>query len=230
MALEKAFIVKKDSGARLLTVMFNPEEYTVNRDNNFAQIAIPGLRAPLMQFVHGNAQTLEMELILDTVESHTAGGQRLNEAGEDVRPLVGKLVSLLDIDPATHAPPVLRFVWATFTFTCVLTRAVQKYTMFRADGVPVRAKVSVTFTELTNAETEGKEVKRETADYTKEYTVIDGDRLPEIAFRLLGSAELWRPIALANGIEDPRSLRAGAKLAIPRLPFRDPETGEQVPS
>jgi nucleoid-associated protein YgaU len=230
MALEKALIVKRDSGERALTVMFNPEEYTVNRDNNFAQIAIPGRRAPLLQFVHGNAQTLEMELIIDTVEAHTAGSQRLNEAGDDVRPLVAKLVGLLDIDPTTHAPPVLRFVWASFTFTCVLTRAVQKYTMFRADGAPVRAKVSVTFTELTNAETEAKEVKRETADYSKVHTVVDGDRLPEIAFRLLGNAALWRPIALANGIEDPRALTAGARLIIPRLPFTDPDTGEVIAS
>jgi hypothetical protein len=80
MALEKALIVKRDSGERLLTVMFNPEEYTVNRDNNFAQIAIPGRRAPLLQFVHGNAQTLDMELVIDTVEAHEAGSQRLNEA------------------------------------------------------------------------------------------------------------------------------------------------------
>jgi nucleoid-associated protein YgaU len=230
MPLEKALILKRDSGERALTVMFNPEEYTVNRDNNFAQIAIPGRRAPLLQFVHGNAQTLEMELVIDTVEAHDAGSQRLNEAGDDVRPLVARLVGLLDIDPATHAPPVLRFVWASFTFTCVLTRAVQKYTMFRADGAPVRAKVSVTFTELTNGETEAKEVKRETADYSKVHTVVDGDRLPEIAFRLLGNAALWRPIALANGIEDPRALTAGARLIIPRLPFTDPDTGEVIAS
>jgi hypothetical protein len=230
VALEKASILKKDSGELVLAVMFNPEDYTVNRDNNFAQIAIPGLRAPLLQFVHGNAQTLEMELLIDTVEAHAAGGQQLNSAGDDARPLVAKLVSLLDIDPATHAPPVLRFVWASFTFTCVLTRAVQKYTMFRADGAPVRAKVSATFTEFTNAETEAKEVKRETSDYSKVHTVVEGETLPDIAFRLLGSAELWRPIAVANGVEDPRLLTAGTQLGVPRLPFTDPDTGEVIPS
>src|SRR5688572_33231458 len=107
MALEKAFIVDKATGALLVTAMFNPEEYTVNRDNNFAQIAIPGLRTPLLQFVHGNAQTLDMELLLDTVEAHSANGAQLNAAGDDVRPLVGKLTGLLDIDPTTHAPPIL---------------------------------------------------------------------------------------------------------------------------
>jgi len=230
MALEKALIVNQATGELLVTAMFNPEEYTVNRDNNFAQIAVPGLRAPLLQFVHGNAQTLEMELLLDTIEAHDAGGRRLNDAGDDVRPLVRKLTALLDIDPATHAPLILNFVWASFTFTCVLTRAVQKYTMFRADGAPVRAKVQVTFTEFTNAETEAKEVKRETADYTKVHTVVDGDSLPAIAFRLLGNPALWRSIAIANELEDPDGLVPGTQLVIPRLPFRDPETGEVLGS
>jgi nucleoid-associated protein YgaU len=225
MALEKALIVRKDTSDVLVTAMFNPEEYTVNRDNNFAQIAIPGLRAPLLQFVHGNAQTLEMELLLDTMEVHTANGARLNEAGDDVRPLVKNLTNLLDIDPTTHAPPILTFVWASFSFDCVLTRAVQKYTMFRADGAPVRGKVSVSFTEFLNAETEARETKRGTPDYTKVHTVGQGDSLQELAFRLLGNAAFWRPIAIANELENPRVLIPGSTLIIPRLPFRDPDTG-----
>lgn len=225
MALEKALVVNTVTGERL-PVMFNPEEYTVNRDNNFAQIAIPGLRAPLLQFVHGNAQTLEMELLLDTIEAHTAGNTQLNAAGDDVRPLVGKLLALLDIDPTTHAPPVLTFVWATFSFSCVLTRAVQKYTIFRSDGAPVRAKITVSFTEFTNAETEAKEIKRETADYSKVHAVVQGDSLPVIAFRFLGDPALWPAIAIANDLEDPERLIPGTKLVIPRLPFRDPDTGK----
>lgn len=225
MALEKAIILNQITGTSI-SVMFNPEQYTVNRDNNFAQVAIPGLRAPLLQFVHGNAQTLDMELLLDTVEAHSAGSRRLNGAGDDVRPLVNTIVGLLDINPATHAPPILLFAWASFSFTCVLTKATQQYTMFRADGAPVRAKVQVTFTEFTNPEVEAKEVKRETADYTKVHTVSQGDDLPAIAFRHLGDPALWRPIAIANELEDPDALIPGERLVIPRLPFRNPDTGE----
>ena len=225
MALEKAIILNQATRTSI-NVMFNPEQYTVNRDNNFAQVAIPGLRAPLLQFVHGNAQTLEMELLLDTVEAHAAGSRRLNAPGDDVRPLVNSIIGLLDIDPATHAPPILLFAWASFSFTCVLTKATQQYTMFRADGAPVRAKVQVTFTEFTNAEAEAKEIKRETADYTKVHTVSQGDDLPAIAFRLMGNPALWRTIAMANELEDPGALVPGTRLVIPRLPFRDPDTGE----
>lgn len=225
MALEKAIILNRDT-SKSISVMFNPEQYTVNRDNNFAQVAVPGLRAPLLQFVHGNAQTLEMELLLDTVEAHSVGSRRLNAAGDDVRLLVNEIVGLLDINPTTHAPPILLFCWATFAFTCVLTKATQQYTMFRPDGAPVRAKVQVSFTEFTNAQTEAKEIKRETADYTKVHTVLQGDSLPAIAFRILGNPALWRTIAIANELEDPGALIPGTKLVIPRLPFRDPDTGE----
>jgi hypothetical protein len=37
---------------------------------------------------------------------------------------------------------------------------------------------------------------------------------------------LWRPIALRNNVNLPRNLNVGAKLLIPNLPYRDPQTGE----
>ena len=84
MALEKATITNTNSGTRI-GVQFNPEEYTLNRDVNYAQAAIPGLSAPLLQFAHGNMQTLDLELLIDSHEAHGAGGG--NAAGDDVRPL-----------------------------------------------------------------------------------------------------------------------------------------------
>jgi hypothetical protein len=41
---------------------------------------------------------------------------------------------------------------------------------------------------------------------------------------------MWRPIAIRNGIDDPRHLAVGSQLVIPQLPFRDPETGEVIGS
>src|SRR5436190_23900951 len=118
---EKAIITNTVTNQRI-PVMFNPEEYSVNRDNNFAQTPVPGLSAPILQFVHGNMQTLEMELLVDTYEGHRNGSQVLNQPGEDVRTLTNQITGLLDIDPTTHAPPVLLFTWGTLSFTCVLAR------------------------------------------------------------------------------------------------------------
>jgi hypothetical protein len=205
-----------------LTVMFNPEEYTFSKDVNFAPAAVPGLSSPLLQFVNGNLRTLELDLLVDTTE---ARGNDI-DAGADVRPLVNRLTNLMDIDPERHAPPVLLFVWgASLSFTCVLARATQRFVMFKSDGTPVRARVQVTFNEYRNAELEAKEVKRETADYSKVHEVVQGDTLASIAAGAYSDTRQWRPIALRNGIDDPRTLTLGARLLIPPLPFLDPETG-----
>jgi nucleoid-associated protein YgaU len=199
-------------------VQFNPEEYTLAKDVNWAQIAVPGLSSPLLQFVNGNLQTLEMELLLDTYE-----------AGGDVRELSGALTDLMRVNPTTHAPPVLLFTWASLSFTCVLARASQRFLMFLPDGTPVRVRLQVTFNEFRNAELETREVKRETADYTSREVVRGGDTLSAVAARAYGDPAAWRAVALRNGIDDPWDLPPGTELALPPLPYRDPETGELHP-
>lgn len=219
-SLEKAVITNTNTGDRV-TVMFNPEEYTLNKDINYAQTAVPGLSSPILQFVHGNLQTLEMELFLDTLEAHTG-----TSAGDDVRNLVKKVTGLMSIDPATHAPPILLFTWGSLSFTCVLARVSQRFIMFFPDGTPVRARLQVTFNEFRNVDLEAKEIKRETSNYTKLYVVTQGETLSSIANKTYGNPALWRPIAILNSIADPRQLDAGTRLVVPQLPFRDPETGE----
>lgn len=225
MTLEKAVITNTVTNEKI-PVMFNPEEYTLNKDVNYAQTAVPGLSAPIIQFVHGNMQTLEMELFLDTYEEHTRGSEVINQPGDDVRALTRKITDLMNIDPTTHAPPVLVFTWGSLSFTCVLARASQRFTMFNADGTPVRSRLQVTFNEFRNIELEAKEIKRETADYTQVYVVGQGETLSAIAARTYGNPALWRPLAWRNGVVDPRALPVGLRLVVPPLPYRDPETGE----
>lgn len=214
MALAKARITVEHTG-RQFEVMFNPEEYSLNKDNNFASQAIPGLSSPILQFVHGNLRTLEMELFFDTTDART-----------DVREETQKVTDLLKIDPELHAPPVIRVAWGSLQLRCVLTRANQKFVKFLEDGRPTRARVTVNFSEFVDPEREAKEVNRQTADFSKVYTVRRGDTLTGIAFRFYETPALWRPIAIANGIDDPRSLAPGQQLHVPSLPFTDPATGE----
>jgi LysM repeat protein len=216
MGLTKARITVEHTG-QSFDVQFNPEEYSLNKDNNFASQAIPGLSSPLLQFVHGNLRTLEMELFFDTTQDRT-----------DVRDQSQKVVDLLKIDSDLHAPPVLLVAWASLQLRCVLVRANQKFTRFREDGRPVRARVTVTFNEFVDAEHEAKEVNRQTADFTKFYVVGAGDTLSGIAAKFYQDATVWRPIAIANNINDPRSITPGQELSLPSLPYRDPQTGEVV--
>jgi len=212
---EKATILNLETDD-VVSVLFNPEEYSLRRETNYAQTAIPGLSAPILQFVAGNMQTLEMELFIDTYVDHAAG--------EDAREVADQVISLMDIDPDTHAPPRLEFAWGSLTFTCVLASASSTYVMFREDGVPVRIRVQVTFNEYRNLELEAKAIKRQTADFTSEYVVREGDSIWTIATQFYNDPQKWRAIAIANEIDDPFTLVELNAIRIPSLPYRDPSS------
>lgn len=211
---KRAKITKVHNG-EFFEVSFNPEEYTLSRDNNFAAQAIPGLSSPLLQFVNGNLRTLDMELFFDTYE-----------AKKDVRDQTNKVIDLLKIDSNLHAPPVLVVSWGTLNFQCVLAKATQRFSMFLDDGRPARARLSVTFQEIIDVDKEGKEINRQTADFTKAHTVIESDTITGLAQQYYKDPTRWRVIAAANDLNDPRALFPGQLLKIPSLPFIDPQTEE----
>lgn len=216
MAFARAKIFVEHNG-NSFEVMFNPEEYTLNQDNNFASQAVPGLSSPILQFAHGNLRTLEMELLFDTYEQQA-----------DVRGVTQQFIQLMEIDPELHAPPILNVSWASLQFRCVLTRAGQKFIFFLPDGRPVRARVSASFSEFVDPTQEAKQIKRQTADCTKRHNVVQGETVSGIAYLYYSDPQMWRPIAVANDIDDPRNLQAGSSLMIPSLPYTDPETGQVV--
>src|SRR5690348_6529090 len=207
MALEKVQITKLHNGERI-TAFYNPEEYTINKDNNLAVQGIPGLSAPLIQFVNGNLRTLEMELFFDTWDT-----PKLPKA--DVRRLTNQVVNLMDIDSTLHAPPILLVSWASLQLRCVLARVGQKFILFADDGKPVRARLSCTFNEVIDVEQEVKRLNLQTADYTKVHVVVEGDTLSAIANAYYEDPQKWRPIALMNAIDDPRAIAIGQSLVIP---------------
>lgn len=202
-------------------VEFNPEEYTLSKDNAFATQAIPGLSSPLLQYVNGNVRTLEMELLFDTYDTP-------EPTKVDVRTKTNLVTNLLNIESETHAPPILLLSWSSLQLTCVLTRVTQKFLLFINDGTPVRARLNVTFQEYVDPDHQAMVDNKQTADFTKSHTLTDGETLDAIAAVYYGDATLWRPIAIANGVDDPSALSGKARLIIPSLPYRDPQTGEVV--
>jgi hypothetical protein len=153
MALDRVQITNELTGDQFY-VMFNPEEYSLNKDNNFASQAIPGLGSPILQFVHGNVRTLDMELFFDTSDDQT-----------DVREQTNRVTDLLKIDSNLHAPPLLQVDWGSLHFSCVLAKASQKFLKFLPSGLPCRARLIVTFNEYLEAATQVAEANLQTADF-----------------------------------------------------------------
>jgi LysM repeat protein len=186
---------------------FNPAEYQLQKANNFAEIAIPGLESPPIQFVRGASEKLSAELLVDT-----------SDTLEDVRKrYVNRLRTLMNLNSELHAPPIVRFVWDAQIFVGVLESLNVTYTLFTPKGIPIRAKLSVALKEYRPAAVQVKERPTASPDFDKTYVVNRGDTLSSIAAAVYRNAGVWRAIARANQIQDPRQLSPGTVLQLPRL-------------
>jgi hypothetical protein len=191
-----------------IEVIFNPTEYSVEYSASFQETAPPGLSNPIIQFVNGNTQVLTMDLLFDT---YTDGG------GRDVSERTRAFADMVSIDGSLHAPPRVEFLWGVFTFTAVVEKISQRFAMFRSDGTPVRATLSVTFKQYKTIAQQLEEPRQNSADKTKRRVFESHDSLWLMAAREYGETKYWRLIAGENGIEDPRRIVPGRVLTLPPL-------------
>ena len=204
MALAKAKITPR--GEEPIPVLFNPNQYSLDQGNTLAEMGVPGLSAPILQYVRGNGRTLSMDLFFDTYEQR-----------DDVREYTDRIYGLLDIRGPLHRPPICAFTWGSFSFDCVLERVGGRFTLFLSDGTPVRATLSVSFKEFVEVEVLVRTTPTESADHAKTYLVRRGDTLSSIAAAEYGDPMAWRPIAAANRLANPRLLPPGTRLSLPAL-------------
>ena len=204
--MERQLVFIQPEGNSRFGVLFNPSQYGLDKANQIAEAAIPGLEAPILQYVHGNTRTLSMELFFDTYEEQT-----------DVRAHTDKVYALLKIDSSTHAPPICWITWGSFSFRGVLDHVSGKFTLFLPDGTPVRATLGVTFKEFIDVDVLIKENPTHSADHTKTRVVKSGDRIDVIAADEYGDPAKWRPIAEANNLDNPSRLEPGDRLVIPPI-------------
>jgi nucleoid-associated protein YgaU len=217
-----------------IEALFNPNEISRSRTVEWHErkpASYGGRRTaadPEQEFGGLTPETLTIDLFFDTYESRASasGWQQVASFVTPTNPfqasdatnvtkLTDRVVKLAEVDPDLHRPPVCSLAWGAFTdiFTGVLTQLDQRFTLFLADGTPVRATLSCSFVEAPG----GASVELHSADVVKTRTVKRNDTLHSLAAELYGDSRLWRHIATANGIVNPRTLQPGTVLTIPKL-------------
>lgn len=192
---------------------FNPTDYSMTKAALIAEIGIPGLDSPLLQFIHGQNEQLTMELLFDSTEKGGTGS-----GATDVTPQLRPVYQLVKIQPALHAPPRFKVSWGTgLSFTAVAEQVQRKFTLFSPRGIPLRATVSLTLREYKTLKQQLAELNLQSADHTRVHVVVHGQTLTDIAAAQYGDPSAWRAIAEANTVPDPRRPRPGAALVIPPL-------------
>ena len=194
---------------RQIVAMFNPNQITVQKNVNWETVATLGRDVPDGQFTHGDPATLSLDLFFDTFED----GVSVLKRTDDIFHL-----TTVEKHGDIHRPPVCQLSWGLgIFFQGVLTSLSQRFTLFLPTGIPVRATLNCTFRQWRSGRDEESLQRRESVDVAKRRVVKLGDTLSSIANEEYRDPSLWRPIADANRLVNPRLLVPGMELVVPAL-------------
>lgn len=226
----KAQLVELDSnfkdkkGGKIVTVQFNPETLKVSFANQIVQSDGAGggtgdqSGPAARQFVGAGTTKLSLQLWFDVGAQTPDASTRVI----DVRELTKKVAYF--ITPRKEGkhfiPPAVRFHWGSFHFDGIMDSLDESLEFFSAEGVPLRASVSVSMSQQKITKFEGKagELARTPPGVSGPAGSVPGtaplvrapagQSLQSIAASN-GHGQDWQPVAEANGIENPRLLTPG---------------------
>ena len=206
---------------------YNPTEFTLEKGVQLAEIAIPGLDTPLLQFVRGQNEKLSLDLFFDSTEDG------MGDNAVSVTKKTDEVYQLAKIKPDAHAPPICLFVWGDgfpganveaevgsqrrYGFQCVVESVRQQFTLFSPKGVALRATLTLSLREYRTLEEQLPQQNPSSPERTHGHVLQRGETLSRIAAEFYRRPQEWRPIAERNGIDDPRRLSPGMFLTVPPI-------------
>lgn len=189
------------------TVMFNPEHL----EHSERLIVIPrmpqGEFEPEAMYDSSAGETFNIQLMIDGTG---ASGEK-----RDVSLEIMRLKMTVGYNGILHMPNYLVIVWGAFLRTAICTDFSVKYTVFKPDGSPLRANVTLNFRKHVPKILSLLEVKLSSPDLTHRQTIKDGDRIDRICQRHYNDKTRYLEVAKANGLTSFRFLKPGTTLDLP---------------
>jgi len=208
-------------GGDAIECAFNPESYTVTKDNVWTFKPTTGSDLPKAEFGGVLPRRTRLALLLDV---------SLAGDGASVKDQANALLKMMETGGGGgggggSVPPFITFRWGSVDLpkSVPVSLSIQ-YVLFHGNGEPIRAHVDVELAQADQASTASSGPSNAAGnphtraiDGLRSHRVRDGDSLHSIAYHAYGDPFLWRVIAEANGVDDPMRLRRGTTLTIPAL-------------
>ncbi|MCA9488653.1 MAG: LysM peptidoglycan-binding domain-containing protein [Myxococcales bacterium] len=216
----KAYFTNVDGGGTFYC-QFNPKELKLEDTASWKPSDEQGQSKPLLTYEKGQPAVLSMDLIFDTTDS----GGSVQGRVDALRGFLAATVAEADEGGQSTRPPHVDFHWKSFTFRGVVEKISASVLMFKADGTPMRAKVSVTMKERSEPNGgntgSGSSVTLSSAGSifsgagvaARTTTVQPNQTMTQAA---AANKSDFRTIANANPqISDPMNIPAGTQLVVP---------------
>lgn len=194
------------------TVMINPESVKWDRSIEYNEKQSPDSSSASQKYKSTPSETLSFEIVIDCVGIVDSKRTDLNAEIEQLENIV------YSYNGTIHRPNFVKVQWGKgLVFNGVLKSFDTTYSLFRPDGSPLRAKVSLSFSEYISPDQVAKTDGDESPDVTHLINVSQGDTLPELCQKVWNDNSYYVQVAKYNGLNKIRNLDGIESLLFPPI-------------
>ncbi len=197
-----------------IDAVINPDTYSRTYNVNYVASKENGASANTMVFAGIGQNDLELKLMVDGT-----GVVPLPKGITSVDAYIKKFTDIVyTYHGDEHRPNYLKVTWGNgLVFTGICVSFTVAYSLFKPDGSPLRATISLKLTQSTDYKTKAKEAKKSSPDLTHMRTVKAGDTLPLMTYRIYGDSSYYMEIAKVNGLSNFTKIKPGDQLYFPPI-------------
>jgi hypothetical protein len=206
-------LVKVDPGmTNPYLVMINPDTIKWQRYIEYNDTQAPDTSTASQKYKSTPSDKLSFDIVID-------GTGIVDPDRTDMVNEIGALEKLVfDYNGKIHRPNYVTVQWGErMIFNGVLTSFDVSYTLFRPDGSPLRAKISLGFSMYIAPTTVKKLDNQESPDVSHLVTVVEGMMLPQLCQEVWNDDAYYIQVAKYNKLNKFRNLKGGLQLIFPPI-------------
>lgn len=193
-------------------VMINPESIKWNRSVEYNEAQAQDSSSASQRYKNTPSDKLSFDIVIDC--TGIVDPKRINMTTE-----MTALESIVfTYNGKIHRPNYVKVQWGKdLIFKGVLVSFDTSYSLFRPDGSPLRAKISLSFTQYVSPQTVEKEDDKKSPDVTHLVEVIEGMALPQLCRQVWYDEFYYIQVAKYNGLNKFRNLKGIEQLIFPPI-------------
>ncbi|WP_264537871.1 hypothetical protein [Flavobacterium sp. N1736] len=190
--------------------MINPDTIKMQKSIEYNEQQAPATSSASQKYKSTPSDKLTFEMVIDC--TGVVDSKRI-----DMNKEITALETIIyTYNGKIHRPNFVKIQWGqNITFNGVLESIDVSYTLFKPDGSPLRAKISLSFSQYISPKTVTMQDAPESPDLTHIVTVSEGMSLPQLCLQTWNDDSLYIQVAEFNGLNKFRNLNGISKLIFP---------------
>jgi hypothetical protein len=194
------------------SVMINPDSIKWNRSIEYNEQQAPDSSSPSQKYKSTPSDKLNFDIVIDCTGV-------VDPTRTSMETEISALKSIVfTYNGQIHRPNFVKVQWGqNITFNGVLTQFDTTYSLFAPNGSPLRAKISLGFSQYISTSTVAKKDNEQSPDITHMITVVSGATLPQLCLQVWQDDSYYIQVARYNDLNKFRQLKANDQLIFPPI-------------